>query len=132
MLGRAGILLLLSLPLAGEAHAGPRADFLLHCAGCHLPDASGVAPIVPPLRETLGRIMSTPAGRDYVVRVPGASQTPLTDDALAAVMNWLLETYSQDTLPADFEPLTGREVGRSRKQVLADPLKLRQSLWPDY
>jgi cytochrome c553 len=118
--------------VAQAASADPRADYLLHCGGCHRPDASGVLPSVPPLAGTLGRIIATAEGRDYVVRVPGASQTPLSDDALAAVMNWVLRNFNADTLPADFEPLTGQEVGQSRRNVLADPQQMRESLWPDY
>lgn len=124
------ILVLAGAPLV--ASADPRADYLLHCGGCHLPDASGVPPLVPSLAGTLGRIVATPEGRDYIVRVPGASQTPLSDEALAAVMNWLLVTFNAGNLPADFEPLSGREVGRSRRNVLADPQKMREALWPEY
>ena len=112
--------------------ADPRADYLLHCGGCHLTDASGVPPSVPSLVNTLGRIVATPEGRDYVVRVPGASQTPLSDEQLAAVMNWVLLTFNKETLPDNFEPLGAREVGKSRSRVLADPQAMRESLWPDY
>lgn len=123
---------LASLLAAGSAMSNPQANYLLHCGGCHLPDASGAPPSVPPLAGTLGRIVATPAGRDYIVRVPGASQTPLSDAELAAVMNWVLLTFNQDSLPADFRPLDGAEVGRSRSQVLADPQALRRQLWPGY
>jgi mono/diheme cytochrome c family protein len=126
-----GIYLSLLLAATG-AIADPEANYLLHCGGCHLPDASGVPPSVPPLAGTLGAIIATPEGRDYVVRVPGASQTPLSDEELAAVMNWVLVTFNKESLPADFKPLSGREVGRSRKQVLADPQKMREALWPEY
>ena len=118
--------------LALPAKADPRADYLLHCGGCHLPDGSGAPPDVPKLTDTLGRIVQSQEGRDYVVRVPGATQTPLTDQQLADVMNWVLKTFNADTLSPDFEPLTGEEVKAARKRVLADPLKLRQELWPDY
>lgn len=124
------VLLFAGMPATGSAD--PKSDYLLYCGGCHLPDASGVPPSVPPLADTLGRIAATPAGRDYIVRVPGASQTPLSDEGLAAVMNWVLVTFNAETLPADFEPLNAREVGRSRRNVLADPQKLRESLWPEY
>lgn len=129
---QSGLLVLALAGLCPPAAADPQADYLLHCGGCHRPDATGVPPLVPSLAGTLGRIAASPEGRDYIVRVPGASQTPLSDEALAGVMNWVLLTFNAGTLPDDFEPLSGREVGRSRKNVLADPQKMRESLWPDY
>ena len=117
--------------IAGPASADPRGDFLLHCAGCHLADASGVPPYVPSLAGPLGRLAASVEGRDYIARVPGAAQAPISDDALAAVLNWLLLEYNRETLPASFKPLRGAEVAKSRSRVLADPLKRRKELWPD-
>jgi hypothetical protein len=115
-----------------SASADPRADYLLHCGGCHLPDGRGVPPDVPTLINTLGPIVASAEGRDYVVRVPGASQTPLSDERLAQVMNWVLTTFNAATLNENFKPLDGREVAKSRRRVLADPIKLRRRLWPEY
>lgn len=126
---RTSVLLLL-LGLAGSGMADPRSDYLLHCAGCHLPDGSGLPPEVPSLAGPLGAIVASPAGRDYVARVPGAAQAPLSDSELAAVLNWILEQFNADTLPESFVPMDGREVGRSRARVLTDPLKVRDELWP--
>jgi mono/diheme cytochrome c family protein len=103
----------------------------MHCAGCHLADAAGVPPYVPSLAGPLGPIVASAAGRDYVARVPGAAQTPLSDDELAAVLNWVLMEFNRETLPAGFRPLSGSEVAKSRARALADPLKLRAELWPD-
>lgn len=119
------------LTLAASSFADPRSDYLMHCAGCHLVDARGVPPYVPSLSGTLGRLAASAEGRDYIARVPGAAQAPLSDDELAAVLNWLLLEYNRDTLPKNFERLRGAEVARSRARVLADPLKLRRELWPD-
>ena len=115
----------------GAASADPRSDYLMHCAGCHLADAAGVPPYVPSLAGPLGPIVASAEGRDYVARVPGAAQTPLSDDELAAVLNWVLLEFNRDTLPAGFRPLRGPEVAKSRARVLADPLKLRAKLWPE-
>ncbi|MBM4219573.1 MAG: cytochrome c [Gammaproteobacteria bacterium] len=119
--------------LAAPALAGPRVDYLLHCAGCHLADGRGSPGAVPSLAGPLGRIAASPAGRDYLARVPGAAQAPISDEALAAVLNWLLLEFNRETLPPGFQPLSGSEVARSRARarVLADPLKLRRELWPD-
>ena len=125
------ISVILLLAVAGSAGANPRSDFLLHCAGCHQPNGSGAPPAVPSLVGTLGKIVASAEGRDYLARVPGAAQAPLTDEQLAAVLNWILKEFNSDSLPASFKPLKGREVGKSRARVLADPLKMRNELWPD-
>lgn len=123
----AGALLAVAVP----AGADPRSDYLMHCAGCHLADAAGKPPYVPSLAGPLGRIAASPAGRDYLARVPGAAQAPISDARLAAVLNWLLVEFNGDTLPQRFRPLSGAEVAKSRSRVLADPLKLRAELWPE-
>jgi mono/diheme cytochrome c family protein len=123
----AGIL----LAITATTSADPRGDYLLHCAGCHLVDGRGNPPSVPSLAGPLGRIVSSPEGRDYLARVPGAAQAPISDDALAAVLNWVLLEFNRATLPRDFKPLRASEVTRSRARVLTDPLKFRRELWPE-
>ena len=75
--------------------------------------------------------MASDEGRDYIARVPGASQAPINDAQLAAVLNWVLFELNSDTLPNGFKPLTARKVGKSRARVLSDPLKMRRELWPE-
>jgi len=117
--------------LASPALADPRSDYLLHCGGCHRPDGRGLPPTVPSLVGPLGAIAASPAGRDYIARVPGAAQAPLSDEQLAAVLNWVLSEFNRDSLPSSFRPLEGSEVGASRARILADPLKLRAEIWPE-
>jgi hypothetical protein len=116
---------------AGTVDASARTDYLLHCAGCHMPEGNGLPPEVPTLVGSLGRIAASDEGRDYIARVPGASQAPISDAQLAAVLNWVLLEFNSETLPESFRPLTVREVGKSRNKVLSDPLKMRRTLWPD-
>jgi hypothetical protein len=80
---------------------------------------------------SLGRIAASEEGRDYIARVPGASQAPISDAQLAAVLNWVLLEFNGETLPESFSPLTAEEVGKSRARVLSDPLKMRKTLWPE-
>ena len=115
----------------GTVDASARTDYLLHCAGCHMPEGNGLPPEVPTLVGSLGRIAASDEGRDYIARVPGASQAPISDAQLAAVLNWVLLEFNSETLPESFRPLTVREVGKSRNKVLSDPLKMRRTLWPD-
>lgn len=120
------------LALVTPARADTRTDYLLHCSGCHLPDGSGAPDDVPSLRDGLGWIVSVAEGRGYLVRVPGSSQALLNDTELAAVINWVLTEFNSDTLVDEFKPLTAKEVGRARSDVLMDPLKFRAELWRHY
>ena len=117
------------LALATPAQADTRTDYLLHCSGCHLSDGSGAPDDVPSLRDDLGRMITAPQGRGYLVRVPGSSQALLNDAKLAAVINWVLTEFNSATLADDFEPLTAEEVKRARSDVLMDPLKFRAEFW---
>ena len=113
---------------AGTASADPRTDYLLYCRGCHLINGTGVPPEVPTLVSDLGKIVAVPGGREYIIRVPGVSQTAMNNDELAAVLNWVLSEFNADTTPENFEPYTSEEVGEARQKVLLDPLKYRASI----
>ena len=108
-----------------------RTNYLLHCRGCHMPNGTGVPPYVPTLINELGRIVATPKGREYVVRVPGVSQANLSDADLAVVLNWVLTEFNAETLPRDFTPYSASEVAAARAKVLPDPLGYRQALVRD-
>ena len=121
-------LAVLLLPGVVDAADDAQARYLLHCRGCHLANGSGLPPDVPTLVDEIGRLVASPAGREYVVRVPGVSQAALDDEDLAVVLNWILETFNADTLPADFRSYSAGEITEAREKVLADPLKYRRSL----
>ncbi len=120
------------LTLTAPVQADTRSDYLLHCAGCHLPDGTGAPDDVPSLHDDLGRIITVAEGRGYLVRVPGSSQALLDDAGLAAVINWVLTEFNSATLDDDFQPLTAEEVAEARSDVLMDPLKFRAELWRNY
>lgn len=77
-------------------------------------------------------MISVPEMRSYLVRIPGASQAPISDADLTEVINWLLYEFNSDTLPANFEEYTEEEVSTARKNILADPLKYRAEYWKSY
>ena len=83
---------------------------------CPILDGAGVlAGKVPPLANSLGYFTHLPAGREYVMRVPGASNSALSDQDLADVLNWVLTTMNRDALPRDFKPYTAAEVAAHRR-----------------
>jgi cytochrome c553 len=118
---------LATLGLAGSAAASPAQDYMLYCMGCHGPQAQGVPGKVPPLAGALPRYMRTPEGRDYVLRVPGAANSALSDARLAAVLNWLAVTYAAagETPPAAFST---EEVTRIRHTPLPDVQATRREV----
>ena len=129
---RIGVFALTAMLLAGGArHAAtdPRLDYLLHCEGCHLPQAEGWPGRVPSLRGDVGRIAGVPGGRQYLLRVPGAADAPLRSDALAAVLNWLMDTYNAETRPANFRPFTADEVAQARRKPLDNPQARRTEIF---
>ena len=115
--------------VAGAAQASPQQDYVLYCMGCHGPQAEGVPGKVPPLAHALGRYMRTPAGRNYVLRVPGAANSVLSDAQLAGVLNWLAQTFDEDELSAGDVPLfTAAEVTGLRHSPLPSVLATRREV----
>src|SRR5690349_5144880 len=112
------------------ADASPQQDYVLFCMGCHGAQAEGVPGKVPPLAHALGRYMRTPAGRNYILRVPGAANSVLSDAQLAAVLNWLAEHYrlADDPRP---EPFSAEEVAAVRHTPLADVQARRREVVRD-
>jgi mono/diheme cytochrome c family protein len=105
--------------LAAAAAAEPAVDYMLQCQGCHLADGSGAPGSVPSL-EGVARFLRAPGGRAYLVRVPGAAQSPLDDARLAALLNWMLRRFDPDGLLADFQAYDAEEVARVRRPPLTD------------
>jgi mono/diheme cytochrome c family protein len=114
--------------LAGAAAANPAQDYMLYCMGCHGPQAEGVPGKVPPLAHALGLYMKTPAGRNYVLRVPGAASSALSDSELAAVLNWLAVSYSAGELFSDTPMFTPAEVAKLRHVPLESVLAARREV----
>lgn len=107
-------------PKARTADFRPEVNWQLLCSGCHLSDARGVPALgVPRLKGFVGNFLKIDGGREYLVRVPGAAQSPLTDAQLAALMNWILtQRIAGASTPDDFQPYTAQEVGALRRQPL--------------
>ena len=106
----------------------PRVNFQLQCMGCHHPDGNGEPGRVPSVRGTLVPFSLLPDGRDFVMRVPGVSQSPLSDAELAALLNWMVHNLSDIAVPEAFVDYTAAEVGRVRHQPLVGVAAARAKL----
>jgi hypothetical protein len=110
------------------AYASPQQDYILYCMGCHGPQAEGVPGKVPPLAHALGRYMRSPAGRNYILRVPGAANSVLSDAQLAGVLNWLAQTFDAQELSSDVPLFTAAEVTSLRHSPLPSVLATRREV----
>jgi cytochrome c553 len=123
--------LFLPLTLCGTVNADDRAaknNYMLHCQGCHTPDGAGAEGKVPSLKDFMGKFLHVEGGREFLIQVPGASQSALTDTQLAALTNWMLSSFSAAQVPGDFKPYSGAEVGDLRKNTLVHVGDIRAEL----
>ena len=120
---------LLALACACTATAyEPAVNFQLNCMGCHLADGSGQPGRVPSLRRSLVLFSQLADGRDYVVRVPGVAQSPLSDEATAALLNWMARNLSDIEIPKAFVNYSEAEVKALRRHPLAKVRAARERL----
>lgn len=103
--------------------------FLQHCSSCHLVDGSGVPPEVPNLRLDLAKLLKSAAGRDFILRVPGVTETPLSSEEIANLLNWMIATFYPGV--EEFEPFTSDEVEAGKGNPLYDPVTYREQHFPD-
>jgi len=104
-------------------------DYLLNCAGCHRYDGKGLEKQgIPDFRGSISLFTHLPQGREYLVRVPGAAQSQLSDEALAQVLNWLIARYAPEQAPEPWQPYSAEEVARVRAQRYNDVAHTRRQL----
>ncbi len=114
---------------ADQSQGDPRIDYMLQCQGCHGADGRPQPSAdVPGLIDLVPLFLGTAEGRDYLVRVPGVSQAPLGDAAIARLMNWVLTNMRSTKEPVAFEPYTAEEVARSRARGPLDVAATRARL----
>lgn len=102
--------------------------YTLNCSGCHGAGGQGVPEAgIPDLNEA-GRYVGTELGREYLIEVPGLSQSRLDDATAARLLNWVLRQFSAANLPVDFKPYTAAEVTRFRADKVSDPKTRRAAI----
>lgn len=122
------LLVLLWLTLATPTFADAEADYVLHCRGCHGPEGAGVPPDVPDLRGHVARYLSLAGGREYLMRVPGVSQSELSDGRTATLLTWLVRMFDPLHVPEDFVHFSEAEVARHRRPPLTHVAEARAAL----
>jgi mono/diheme cytochrome c family protein len=111
-----------------ERAAQPQVNYMLNCMGCHIADGSGASGKVPSVRDSLVPLSSSAAGRRYLVQVPGASQSRLSNLELAQVLSWMVRNLSAQSVPRDFVDFTAQEVAGYRATPLLNVRETRARL----
>jgi mono/diheme cytochrome c family protein len=106
----------------------PAVNFQLQCMGCHLADGSGQPGRVPSVRRSLVLLSQSAAGRNYVVRVPGVAQAPLSDEEVAQLLNWMLRNLSDLAVPPGTPAYAAGEIAPLRSRPLSQVRALRARL----
>jgi mono/diheme cytochrome c family protein len=122
--GLAAALLYVSAAGAYEPHV----NYMLHCMGCHTPDGRGEPGRVPSVRDTLVPLASKPAGRRFLIQVPGSAQSKLSDAELADVLNWMVGHLSAVPAPQSVAKFTADEVAAYRHEPLVAVKEERRRL----
>jgi mono/diheme cytochrome c family protein len=125
-----GCFCIASAGAAAADSATARNNYMLRCMGCHVADGSGSAGRVPSVRDSLVPLASSAAGRRYLVQVPGAAQSPLSDRELAQVLSWMVRNLSRQAAPAGFVDFSAAEVASYRRTPLFDVQAARARLLP--
>lgn len=100
-------------------------NYQMFCQGCHAPDGIGHNS-VPTLHNSMSQFMRSQLGREYLVRVPGSANSPLNNEELADVLNWMLRKFSPNE--TRWRPYQAKEVGQYRQQPLFETVEYRKKV----
>ena len=104
-------------------------NYILNCQGCHGPEGSGSADgDVPRMKDFLFNFLNFCLWREFLIRVPGVASAPLSDTAIAELLNWTLHTQSPDQIPENFLPYSESDISQWRRKTLGDVAHERERL----
>lgn len=118
---------------AATAHAEGNSDrakddYQLHCMGCHGENGRGLKGKVPSFPDDLARLLTTRRGREFIQRVPGVSFSNLPSARLAAVLNWIVQEWTEPTFASEFKPFSADEIDKMRQAPLLEVATERSAL----
>jgi len=118
------------VPIAQAGYSVP-VNYQLQCAGCHRDNGEGsAANDTPRMQGFVGNFLRVPGGREFLVRVPGISQSALNDQQIADLLNWLLarDGMAGNSSPEHWPPYSGEEVHRVRQNSMLNLPHVRAGL----
>ncbi|NRA87608.1 MAG: hypothetical protein HRU28_09470 [Rhizobiales bacterium] len=93
-------------------------NWTLNCRGCHKLGAVGLGKEMPNMNGQVAKFLAVEGGVEYLSRVPGIANSPLNNEELADLMNWMLLKYDAAHIPKDFTGFTAEKIESLRKNPL--------------
>jgi len=121
------VIFALSLAAASSQAAEPNYNYALRCTGCHT--AEGVSPPlgrIPPLKGVVGHLVRNDQARLYFANVPGIVNSGLNNDDTAALLNWVVKVFGEESTPESWKRFDGAEIRALRKAAPADIMAYRK------
>lgn len=129
-MGRFAIVIFVTLVMmAGAQAAEPNYNYALHCTGCHT--AEGVSPElgrIPPLKGVVGHLVRSKEARLYFVNVPGIVNSGLDSKETAALLNWVVKTYGEKSVPETWKAFDSAEIEALRRKAPPDIMAYRKEV----
>ena len=118
---------------AAPGEVGARDKYVLFCAGCHGMEGEGGGggggmKRIFPFPPAIGVFLNDSQGRVYLANVGGVTSAGMTDAETAAVLNYVLLSFGQSSLPTTFVPYTPEEIRGLRESRVHDPFALRREI----
>lgn len=96
-----------------------QSTYLERCGGCHGIQGRSAPGEVPTLRGQVSYFLCLPETRAYLVRLPSVASSPIPDDELAELMNFVVfDLGGRPEARATFSSFTANEVRELRKHPL--------------
>ena len=76
----------------------------------------------------MAKFARTAEGRAYLMRIPGVTQSSLTPERVAEVLNWSLHEFNTRAEVAGIAPFTAAEIATARQQPLLEVVATRARL----
>ena len=97
-----------------------QSTYLERCGGCHGIQGLSAPGEVPTLRGQVGYFLCTPEARAYLVRLPSLATSPLSDQELADLMNFVVFDLGGAEAVGSYQKFTEAEVRTLRTRPLKD------------
>lgn len=124
--------ILVSAGAAAAAERSAHTNYVLRCTGCHGMEGAGSEQAgIPDFRGYVGSFARSEEGRRYLMHVPGVTNAALSDAEVAAVMNYVMDSFAGASRDPAAAPFTQSEVARLRAEPVADVVALRRMVAAD-